>query len=100
MILVSANGGLKHNLKGQHTYSGNNSTSKIYTEMVLRDYHFLINNAYSFGGELSYTRKSILGDNSSLFVSATIDHTKAMNSPKEYNFGGRTYLIVKAGLTF
>lgn len=100
MILVGFNGGLKHNLAGSHTYTGNNSTSKIYTDMVLRDYHFLLNNAYSLGGEVSYTRKGIINSNSSLFVAATLDHTKAIHTPKEYNFAGRTYLIVKAGLTF
>lgn len=100
MILAGVNGGLKNNLGGSRSYSGNHAESKIYTDMVLRDYHFLLNNAYSVGGELSYTRKGVVGNNSSLFVSATIDHTKATSCPKDYNFGGRTYLIVKAGLTF
>jgi hypothetical protein len=68
--------------------------------MVLRDYHYLLNNAYRLGGELSYTRKGIVGNNSSLFVAATIDYHKATSCPAEYLFGNRKWLVVKAGLTF
>ncbi|MBQ2373936.1 MAG: hypothetical protein II299_02335 [Alistipes sp.] len=100
MILVSANGGVKNNLGGSRNYTGNHAETLIYTDMVLRDYHFLLNNAYSLGGEVSYTRKGIIGDNSSLFVSATIDYTKATSCPKDYTFGNRTFVVVKAGLTF
>lgn len=100
MILLGVNGGMKRNLDGSHSYTGNHSATKIYTDMVLRDYHFLMNDAYSFGGEVSYTRKGVVGDNSSLFVKATVDHHKATSSPAAYPFGGRTWLVVKAGLTF
>ena len=100
MILVGVNGGLKSNLDGLHTYTGNNAASKIYTDMVLRDYHYLINDAYRLGGELSYTRKGVVGDSSSLFVAATFDYHKATSCPVEYPFGSRKWLVVKAGLTF
>ncbi len=100
MILLGLNAGWKSNLDGAHTYTGNNASSMIYTDMVLRDYHFLMSDAYSFGGELSYTRKGILGDSSSLFVAATLDHHKATSNPANYTFGSRTWLMIKAGLTF
>ena len=100
MILVGVNGGLKSNLDGSHNYTGIHSASKIYTDMVLRDYHYLINDAYSLGGELSYTRKGIVGNNSSLFVAATFDCHKAISAPAAYPFGDRKWLVVKAGLTF
>ena len=100
MILVGVNGGLKSNLDGSHSYTGNNAESMIYTDMVLRDYHFLLNDAFSLGGELSYTRKGIISENSSLFVQATIDHHKATSAPAAYPFGDRTWAVVKAGLTF
>ena len=100
MILVGVNGGLKSNLDGSHNYTGIHSASKIYTDMVLRDYHFLINDAYSLGGELSYTRKGIVGNNSSLFVAATFDCHKAISAPAAYPFGDRKWVVVKAGLTF
>jgi hypothetical protein len=100
MILVGVNGGLKSNLDGSHNYQGIHSASKIYTDMVLRDYHFLINDAYSLGGELSYTRKGIVGNNSSLFVAATFDCHKAISAPAAYPFGDRKWVVVKAGLTF
>lgn len=100
MILVGVNGGIKSNLDGSHSYTGSNAESKIYTDMVLRDYHFLLNDAFSLGGELSYTRQGILGESSSLFVKATLDHQKATSCPAAYPFGDRTWLMVKAGLTF
>lgn len=100
MILVGVNGGMKSNLDGSRTYTGINADSKIYTDMVLRDFNYLINDAYTLGGELSYTRKGILGDSSSLFVKATFDHSKATSCPAAYPFDSRTWLMVKAGLTF
>lgn len=100
MILVGVNGGLKSNLDGSHTYTGINADSKIYTDMVLRDFNYLINDAYTLGGELSYTRQGVVGENSSLFVKATLDHSKATSCPAAYPFGSRTWLMVKAGLTF
>ena len=107
MILVGVNGGLKNNLGSMHTYTGNNADSKIYTDMVLRDYYFLKNNAFSLGGELSYTRHGILGNNSSLFVAASFDYTEAINAAvwsdkanPAHAFSNRSALLIKAGLTF
>lgn len=100
MILVGVNGGLKSNLDGLHKYTGGNAESMIYTDMVLRDYNYLINDAYTLGGELSYSRCGVVSENSSLFVKATLDHHKATSCPAAYPFGGRTWLMVKAGLTF
>ncbi len=106
MILVGVNGGIKQNLDGSRTYTGIHAESMIYTDMVLRDFHYLLSDAYSLGAEFSYTRKGIIGDNSSLFVQATVNHHKATKwnpgnvNVVPYPFGDRTWVMVKAGLTF
>lgn len=101
MILVGVNGGLKRNLDSMHNYTGNHSATMIYTDMVLRDYYFLKSDAYSVGGEISYTRKGIVGENSSLFVKANFDHQHNLpEKPRPYAFNGRSWLVIQAGLTF
>ncbi len=101
MILVGVNGGLKRNLDSMHNYTGNHSATMIYTDMVLRDYYFLKSDAYSVGGEISYTRKGIVGENSSLFVKANFDHQHNLPvKPRTYAFNGRSWLVIQAGLTF
>lgn len=100
MILVGVNGGFKRNLDGLHHYAGSHTASKIYTDMVRRDYYYLKNNAGVVGGELSYTRKGIVGENSSLFVKANIDYQKASSTIVAYPFSHRKWFVVTAGLTF
>lgn len=90
---------IKSNTDAEHIYTGYNPESRIYTDMVLRDYDYLRSDAYGIGGEISYSRCGIISERSTFFISARADWCRPFNNP-ESRFNHRLNVVVKAGLTF
>lgn len=90
---------LKYNTDAEHVYTGYNPDSRIYTDMVLRDYDYLRSNACGIGGEIAYSRCGIISERSTFFISARADWCRPFHNP-DSRFDHRLNVAVKAGLTF
>ena len=99
-ILLGARGSYKNVLDSDRAYGGNNSSSEIYTEMVLHDYDYMRCDSYSLGGELTYTRHGIFNGRTSIFAKASADCLKACDSKIGRDLGRRGFLAVEVGLAF
>lgn len=99
-ILLGARGAYKAPLDSDRSYTGQNESSEIYTDLVLHDYDFLRCKSYGIGGELGYTRQGLFNGHTSLFATVTADYCKALDSCIDSKFGHRMYLTVKVGLAF
>lgn len=99
-ILLGARGSYKNVLDSDRAYGGNNSSSEIYTEMVLHDYDYMRCDSWSLGGELTYTRHGIFNGRTSIFAKASADCLKACDSKIGRDLGRRGFLAVEVGLAF
>lgn len=95
-LLLDLHVAYNNNLGGEYVYGGSHADYISVTELETQDSHYLTSNYWRLGGSLTYSQLMKATGKSTLFVQAAFDRL----ATSDYDFSGRSFLSIRAGVNF